>query len=86
MHLFVVPKLYCRSFVDTPESGGLDFPVLNRVTKQTHSGIRSLFGVVSRRAKIIGTNSSNFVVVKIDHLQVTNITRVEANNTGVILQ
>lgn len=68
-NLFVISNLYCRAFMDTPESRGLDFPVLHRVAEETHTGIGSLFGVVSKRAKVVDTNGSNFVVMKIDHLK-----------------
>lgn len=55
--------------MDTPESRGLDLPVLHRVAEEAHSRIAGLFGVVAKRAKVVDTNGSNFVVMKIDHLK-----------------
>lgn len=55
--------------MDTPESRGLDFPVLHGVAEEAHTGIAGLFGVVARRAEVVDTNGSNFVVMKIDYLQ-----------------
>jgi len=55
-HLFVISNLYCRAFMDTSESRGLDFPVLNRVAEETHTRVTSLFGVVAKRAKVVDTN------------------------------
>lgn len=42
--------------MDTPESRGLDLPVLHGVAEETHTGIASLFGVVAKRAKVVDTN------------------------------
>jgi len=42
--------------MDTSESRGLDFPVLNRVAEETHTRVTSLFGVVAKRAKVVDTN------------------------------
>lgn len=67
--LFVIPNLYCRAFVDTPEGRGLDLPVLHGVAEEAHAGVAGLFGVVAKGAEIVDTNGSNFVVMKIDHLK-----------------
>lgn len=59
--------------MDAAESRGLDFPVLHRVAEEAHPRIAGLFGVVAKRAKVVDTNGSNFVVVKIDHLKGTQV-------------
>lgn len=59
--------------MDTSESRGLDFPVLHGVAEETHTGIACLFGVVAKRAKVVDTDGSNFVVVKINHLKSTEV-------------
>lgn len=56
--------------MDTPESRGLDFPVLHGVAEEAHAGIAGLLGVVAKRAKVVDTNGRNLVVVKIDHLYI----------------
>lgn len=80
-HLLVISNLYCRAFMDTSESRGLDFPVLHGVAEETHTRIASLFGVVAKRAKVVDTNWSDFVVMKIDHLKSTEVQKWETGAT-----
>lgn len=55
--------------MDTPEGRGLDLPVLHGVAEEAHARIAGLFGVVAKRAKVVDTNGSNFVVMEVDHLK-----------------
>lgn len=55
--------------MDTPEGRGLDLPVLHGVAEEAHTRIAGLLGVVAKRAKVVDTDGSNFVVMKIDHLK-----------------
>ena len=68
--LLVVSELDGRAHVDTSEGGGLDLPVLDRVAEETHTRVRSLFGVVSWWAKIICSNCRNIVVMKVNDLDI----------------
>lgn len=70
MHLFlVVSKMNGQAVTNTAESCGLNFPVLDRISKKTNSIVEALLHVIALRAEVIHVYSGYVVGMEVHHLK-----------------